>query len=373
MAGIYIHIPFCEKKCIYCDFFSITDLDYAEPFLKALYKEIDLIADTINFPEVNTVYFGGGTPSLLLPDFISAILEKIYKKFRINQFPEVTIEANPNSLKKESLLHYHKNGINRISIGIQSFIPDELKLLQRLHTSAEAVQSFYLARECGFDNISIDLIYSIPFSSLDKWKFNLDKALELNPEHISAYSLIYEEETELFRKLEEREYSAITEEIEAEMYLYAIKFLKMNGFIHYEVSNYAKPGKESRHNSSYWNYEQYIGLGPSAHSFLNNYRSWNYKSVEKYISELNNNKLPVESGEFIDNEILLKEKMFLGLRSAGLNLQEIISKYKPDFYKKYEKEIKLLSDKKYIKIENGNLSLTDEGFLLCDEICKMFM
>jgi oxygen-independent coproporphyrinogen III oxidase len=373
MAGIYIHIPFCERKCIYCDFYSIPDPKYFEPFQRAVEKEIVLISEKTEFPEISTIYFGGGTPSFFPPSGITSILEKIYVQFGITKNPEITIEANPNSINKESLKHYLSSGINRISIGVQSFHSDELKFLQRLHSNSEAVNSYYLSRECGFENISLDLIYSIPGSNLEKWKFNLDKILELNPEHVSAYSLIYEEDTGLFFRMQQNEYTAISEETEAEMYLFTMKYLQSGGYNHYEVSNYSQPGRESLHNSAYWNHDPYIGFGPSAHSFYNNYRYWNYRNIEKYIDCLKNDELPVESGEEIDKAILFREKIFLGLRSKGINLKEISCFSDSDFLKLKEKEISRLIERKYIKMENGIISLTDEGFLVCDEICKMLM
>jgi oxygen-independent coproporphyrinogen III oxidase len=370
MNSIYIHIPFCKRKCFYCDFYSLEDNAPVDQFIKSLKTEIDIYHEKNYFSEVQTIYFGGGTPSIIEHRYIHEILEHLNKYYSINSNAEISIEANPGSITKETLIKYKEYGINRISIGIQSFIQKELDFLERIHSVKEAKEAILTAKDSGFDNVSLDLIYAIPFASLDDWKYNLDTALSFEPKHISAYSLIFEEGTRLYNDMLEKKIRPIEEEIEAQMYEYAIRFLDSNKYNHYEVSNYALSGFECQHNKNYWNFSNYIGLGPSAHSFVNRSRHWNFRDLRNYISSLNQNIPPVESMEYINNEMLLEEIVFLGLRSNGIDLDKIKKEFDVDFYEKNRNIIDDLLNSGYIKSENRKILLTEKGFLICDEICK---
>jgi oxygen-independent coproporphyrinogen-3 oxidase len=370
MSSIYIHIPFCKRKCIYCDFYSIEKLELIPVFIKALRKEIILFSEKNFLSNVETVYFGGGTPSIIPDKYIDEILNIIHKSFTIKKNAEITIEVNPGTVSRTVLETYCKIGINRISIGVQSFIQRELDFLQRIHTTEEAEKTIVSARESGFENISIDLIYAIPSGTFEDWKKNLKKTIEYNPDHISAYSLIYENGTELYNWKFNNKIVPVSEETEAEMYDYTMNFLEDNKYYHYEVSNYAKPGYECRHNKNYWNHSEYLGFGPSSHSYINRTRWWNFKDLNEYVSILNNNCLPIEGKEDIDDHTLLEEKVYLGLRSEGVNLGELKNQFNVDFYEKNKNIIDDLVKNGYIEMKNSGISLTKKGFLVCDEICK---
>jgi oxygen-independent coproporphyrinogen-3 oxidase len=370
MNSIYIHIPFCDRKCFYCDFYSIENSSYIDSYIDSLKKEIDLCSEKKYFSEIQTIYFGGGTPSKIPAVRIEEILNQINKYFTLNTKAEISIEVNPGSITKTSLKQYKEFGINRLSIGIQSFIQKELNFLERIHTVGEAQEAILSARESGFSNISIDLIYAIPNSSVENWKYNLKTALKFEPSHISAYSLIFEEGTRLFDEMKQNRIISVSEENEAEMYEFTMGFLQKNGYNHYEVSNYAIPGFECNHNKNYWNFSNYLGLGPSAHSYIDKKRWWNFRDIKKYISLLDENLLPVDSYEHITDEMALREMIFLGLRSAGIDLVKIKNEFNIDFYQKNRNIIENLLSGGYIELKDQQITLTDNGFLVCDEICK---
>jgi oxygen-independent coproporphyrinogen III oxidase len=372
MSSIYIHIPFCKRKCVYCDFYSIEDTDLIPDYINALKKEIALYNEKENLSSIETIYLGGGTPSIIPLKYISEIFDLLFRSFKVDKDAEISIEVNPGTASEESLKSYLGMGINRISTGVQSFIQKELDFLKRIHSVSKAEQTLLSARENGFENISLDLIYAIPSSTIKDWEYNLTKAVEFNPEHISAYSLIYEEGTPLYKMSLANKVDVIPEEEEASMYEYTMNFLIKNGYNHYEVSNYAKPGFECRHNMNYWNHTEYIGFGPASHSFMNRKRWWNYKQLDRYIQMLSKGDLPVENMEFIDDHTFLEEKIYLGLRSGGINQEELKRKFNIDFFKKNENIITEYMDNEYIMIKNGIIRLTDKGFLLCDELCSRF-
>lgn len=377
VASLYLHIPFCEKKCIYCDFYSIENHSSMNDFLAALHCEIALHAAYGSEETFETIFFGGGTPSLLEPVQLESILDHLHKTFHVTRDAEITVETNPGTVTHEKLASYRNLGVNRLSIGIQSFHEDELKFLGRIHDSLQAVQCVELARQVGFDNLSVDLIFSLPGQTIARWEENLRRALSLEPEHISAYSLIVEDNTPLARMVRSKLVSTNPIETEAELYEITMATMEANGFEHYEVSNYAKPGYRSKHNYNYWCHKKYLGFGPSAHSFwkdgCTNRRWWNIANISTYCERLRENRLPVASSEEITTKELANERIFLGLRSDGLNLDQLKSDFGVELPAHQHGIIQHLVGENIATLENHRLRLTSKGFLLCDEVSEQLM
>ena len=275
MAGIYLHIPFCKRRCIYCDFFSTTENDKKSTYVQALSKELELRKDYLDGEIIDTIYFGGGTPSQLEEKDFIQLFETIYKIYTINPKAEITIEANPDDLTPQYIAMLRTLPFNRLSMGIQTFKEDTLRLLHRRHTAAQAQQAYQHCREAGFQNISIDLMYGLPGETLEDWQKDLQTALQMRPEHISAYHLIYEEGTPLWNLKEAHQVEETDEDLSVSLFKELIHTLKSNGYEHYEISNFCRPGFHSRHNSSYWTGKKYLGCGPSAHSYDGTSRQWN--------------------------------------------------------------------------------------------------
>ena len=294
MAGIYIHIPFCKTRCVYCDFYKETDESKINDFVAALCAEATLRKNEIS-ESIKTIYFGGGTPSRLSKQHFENIFENLFSNFSVESDAEITLEANPDDLSEEYIQLLRELPFNRISIGIQSFDDDELKFLSRRHSAQQAIDAVKRCQQAGFDNISIDLMYGLPKQTLEIWKENLQKACELNIQHISAYHLIYEPETKLYSLLQKGKIQPVTDDASTEMFSTLIDVLLQNGFEHYEISNFAKNGLYSMHNTSYWKNEKYMGLGPSAHSYDGENRSWNVSSLNKYIESVKSGKLSQET------------------------------------------------------------------------------
>jgi oxygen-independent coproporphyrinogen-3 oxidase len=355
MSGIYIHIPFCERKCIYCDFYSVENLNLIDRFTESLLKEIEIFsieADFFNDSIFDTIYFGGGTPSLLEPAQIEKILNKLSQSFKISSNPEITLETNPGTVDKRKLLEFKNLGVNRISFGVQSFFDDDLKFLGRIHTGEDAFKCVNDSFEVGFENVSIDLIFGLPGQTVEKWLENLKFAVSLNVPHISAYNLIVERGTPLHELFSLGKVEIPEDEIQAQLYERTIDFLENAGYVHYEVSNYAFEGFESRHNLKYWQYENYIGFGPSAHSFWINKRWWNFANLNKYINALDLGKIPVANFEILDEEKMIEEFIYLGLRSKGINVARFKGKFGFEFVDgDIKDEIEELERAGYITIE----------------------
>lgn len=374
MPSLYIHIPFCEKKCLYCDFYSIESLSQVEQFLSSLHREIDLNGFYSNGVTFETIFFGGGTPSLLQPDQINSILSHLRAVYEIRPDAEITVETNPGTVTREKLRAFRSLGVNRLSIGIQSFHDDELKFLSRIHDKDEALRCIKYARAAGFDNLNIDLMFSLPGQSLARWESNLVQAVALDTEHISAYSLIVEDNTPLARMVASKQVSPNPVDTEATMYEFTMEFLGGRGFEHYEVSNYARRGFRSRHNYNYWNHENYLSFGPSAHSFWRQSgarfgeRWWNIANISHYCERLLHNKLPLVSREFVQTRELMNERVFLGLRSDGLNMTRFEEEFGVALTSSHGATIRQLVDERYAEIDDNRLRLTRKGFLLCDEI-----
>ncbi|MGI6049006.1 MAG: radical SAM family heme chaperone HemW [Petrimonas sp.] len=372
MAGIYLHIPFCKTRCIYCDFYSGTNELQINDFVKAICAESLMRKNEINEP-IKTFYFGGGTPSRLSNRHFQQIFETIFSLFSVEKDAEITLEANPDDLSEKYIQLLRELPFNRISIGIQSFDDDELKFLSRRHSSQQAIDAVKRCKKAGFRNISIDLMYGLPHQTLEVWKENLQKACELNIQHISAYHLIYEEKTKLYSLLQKGKIQPVTDETSTEMFTTLTDTLAKNGFEHYEISNFAKNGLYSQHNTSYWKDKKYLGLGPSAHSYDGENRSWNTASLNKYIEAIQSGKLLQET-EHLTTSQKYNEFILTGLRTMwGVNLQQLKNSFGDKYYDFYAKNAQRYIDKGLLKIENQSLKLTREGIFISDGIMSELM
>ncbi len=385
-CGLYIHVPFCRHKCNYCDFYSTTQMDLMPRYLAALLQEIDLLFN--NPPsggfDFSTLYLGGGTPSLLSPQHIETIFAKLAAHGSIHPQAEITLEANPGALDDEHLAAYRHAGINRLSLGIQSFIDCELAFLQRIHTAAEAKASFRAARQAGFDNISLDLIFALPGQSLSDWYCSLQQALELAPEHVSMYGLTIEEGTPLHRTLQQGLCKKIDEELEREMYLSGKETLEAAGYRHYEISNFARPGREAQHNQHYWDGSPYIGFGPAAHSFADGQRWWNVRDVNAYCRSLLQGAEAVAGRETLDLLQLKAEAVLLGLRRReGIDLAAWEKRFTESALERFSTTLEKVGgcdhetppfqkskSHRLFTHMNDHLGLTTQGILLYDYLCR---
>ena len=367
MAGIYVHIPYCKKKCSYCNFFIAVSLKTKDAFLEALLKEIELGHDYLEEKSLASVYFGGGTPSLLKAREIYSILNAINKHFELDDDAEITLEANPDDINKEFLRELQDIGINRLSVGIQSFFDDELALLGRTHDSATAIRAIHDIKDAGFDNANMDLIFGIPGSTMDRWKRNLDIFLDKNIEHLSCYNLTVEPRTELRYNIKKGKIQALRDDFGAEAFMYAHNILASQGYEHYEISNYARNEKYALHNTNYWLGAKYWGLGPSAHSYNGKQRQWNVANVRKYINALKDGIIPAQ----IENLSLAdryNEYVLTRLRTMwGVDAKEIKAmgmKYLIHF----EKEIEKFLRQNLVQKHGDIYSLTPAGMLFADKI-----
>ncbi len=373
-SAIYIHIPFCDHKCIYCDFYSIITSDNINRFLSSLKKEILHYSKNYSRERIySSIYFGGGTPSLMEPGYLREIILYLKDNYKISEKVEITMETNPGTVNKEKLELFSKAGINRISIGIQSFDNDDLTFLTRIHDKDIAVQTVLLASQIGFENISIDLIFNLPGQTKEKWNMNLQKAVGLPVKHISAYSLILEKGTILNKMVLDGKVAIHNDDYNAELYELTIDFLATNGFAQYEVSNFAKPGYECRHNNAYWRYRDYLSFGPSSHSFMDGRRWWNFSSLKNYLSEIEKNGSAVANFENISNEMALNEYIMLALRSNGLDLNEFEQKFGCSWLLQKKNFLAKLLEQKLILSNNKFISLTPKGYAICDEILSRLL
>jgi oxygen-independent coproporphyrinogen-3 oxidase len=368
-SALYIHIPFCDHKCIYCDFYSIITTDNISNFLSAVRKEIKHYSRIYSGGRIfSSIYFGGGTPSLMMPDYLKEIILALRDNYQISSDAEITMETNPGTIDKNKLIEFRKVGINRISIGIQSFHDDELKFLTRIHDKQTAINAVYDAKNSGYENINIDLIFNLPGQTKEKWEYNLQTAIELPVKHISAYSLILERGTILNKMVLDGKVKIQDEDYDAELYETTIDYIQANGFIQYEVSNFAKPGYECRHNNAYWRYRDYLSFGPSAHSFVNRKRWWNFSSLKHYIAEIESNGNAAANFEMINDDTALNEYVMLALRSEGIDLIELEKKFGEGWINRNFNYIKKLDEKNLVVIKNDFVHLTKSGYAVCDEI-----
>lgn len=372
MAGIYIHIPFCKQACYYCDFHFSTSLKKKDELISAIIQEIHLRKEEINEP-VETIYFGGGTPSVLSNQEIDQILEPIFSLFAVIENPEIALEANPDDLSKERIRELSKSKINRLSIGIQSFYDEDLILMNRAHNAKEALDSLKEARNY-FENISIDLIYGIPNMSLERWKTNIQKALDLNIPHISTYALTVEPKTALASLIKNGKIPMPDDGIAHEHFLALVELLEKAGFVHYELSNFGKPDFFSKNNSAYWLGKKYLGIGPSAHSFDGKNRSWNIANNSLYIQSISKNELPNEV-ETLSLQDRYNEYIMTGLRTIwGVSVSRVLNEF-GESYKNYLLEnAQPFIDKRQLDFENDILKTTIKGKFFCDGIAsELFM
>jgi oxygen-independent coproporphyrinogen III oxidase len=364
--GIYIHIPFCLRKCAYCDFNSYPDKPHLiDSYITAVLKEICNLKSQIS-SHVSTLYFGGGTPSLVFPEHISKLILALTNK---PQEIEITLEANPGTIDLEKLKQYKQAGVNRISLGIQSFDDLVLKSMGRIHQVSDNFAGYQAARDAGFDNISIDLIFGYPNQTLESWKETVKQTLALRPEHISSYGLTIEPETRLFQEMQIGKVQPLEEEIELEMYQYVIARFKQAGYIHYEISNFAMPGRECRHNMNYWNDSDYLGFGAGAHSYLNGERFWNLDSPEEYIQRIKDGQSPRAGSERLEGKRKMAEYSMLSLRTIqGLELSKFQQKFQQEFQDVFKSELPSLFDSGLLEQDTRFIKLTEKGILLSNEV-----
>lgn len=371
MASIYIHVPFCKSRCIYCGFFSTTSLARRDEYVEAVCGELLHRKDYLKGEDVETIYFGGGTPSQLSIAQISRILETIFKIYNVRANAEVTLEGNPDDLTLPYLQQLRKLGFNRLSMGVQSFDAERLSFIRRRHTASQAVSAVYDAREAGFTNLSIDLMFGFPGQSLDDWKKDVDKALSLPVTHISAYSLMYDEGTVLADMLDRGDIEEIDEELSLQMYKYLVKALKDAGFEHYEISNFCRPGCMSRHNSGYWRGVAYLGVGAGAHSYDGVSRQYNVESLDAYI-----NGASPES-ESLTRDERYNEFVFTALRTHdGMHLAELKRKFGEKYYDYCMKNAKKHLGSGLLHVTEGAdsvLRLTSEGIYISNDIMSELM
>ncbi len=369
MSGIYIHIPFCKQKCTYCDFHFSTNLGGQSQMTDAICSEIAARKDYLNKPPT-TIYFGGGSPSILTSERLGQIFKSLHQHFDLTQVKEVTLETNPDDHKPEHLKFWKSLGINRLSIGIQSFHDRDLYFMNRAHDSAEAKNCVELARQAGFNSLTIDLIYGIPGQSFEEWKQNIETAIALDTDHISAYCLTIESRTVLAKQLEKGAFDEKSDEEIEQEYLLLHDLLEAAGFEHYEISNFAKPGKEALHNSNYWTGKPYLGIGPSAHSFDGAYtRSWNISNNTTYIKGVNAGETMSES-EKLDKIQRINEQIMTGLRTkSGLNY----AGWEKPHQRALEASIKKLPKGIRIRNQNSVVQLDPKNWLLADDVIRRLM
>ena len=372
MFGLYIHIPFCVKKCNYCDFNSFKiDKKLKDQYLKDLEKEMKLYKSE---EEITSIFLGGGTPSILTSDEIKYIFKNIYDNFKIKDDAEITIECNPGTLTKEKLQAMKSVGINRLSIGLQATQENHLNYIGRIHTYEEFEKNYKEAIKIGFNDINIDLMYSLPNQTFEEWKETLEKITNLNPTHISAYSLILEEGTELYDMYERKEFELVDEDNDIDMYEYTINYLASKGYNQYEISNYAKPGFECKHNILYWKCGYYIGLGAGASGYIEDERYSNLCDLNEYHSALEKDKKPIESKEYLSLKDKIEEKIFMGLRmNEGIEFEEFKKLYGIDFLEVYKKQIRELYNNELIGLDERFLYLTQKGREISNSVFIEFM
>ena len=373
MAGIYIHIPFCKQRCTYCDFYTEVAPQFIPVLIDSIIRELNIRKDYLGNSQVSTIYFGGGTPSILSNEQFLLIFDAIYKLFTVAENAEITFEANPDDLTPEFLASLHELPFNRISIGIQSFDDKDLKRINRRHTSEQAEEAVKNAQKAGFGNISIDLIYGLPFQTMEAWGDQLDIALSLQIQHISAYGLTYEEGTVLWKQRENGKIEVVDDLVMNEMYLLLLDKIKIKGFEAYEISNFALPGYQSRHNSAYWKQEPYLGIGPSAHSYDVVSRQWNIASITDYIKAINSNSVFYEREELSLND-RYNDFIMVSLRtSEGLDVKIMEKDFGHELAEYCLQNIKTFIDSEQVYYSDGKLRLTAEGIQISNLILIQLM
>lgn len=375
MNGLYIHIPYCLHKCGYCDFNSHPEnIEESEVYVTALLSEIEYYAPIQTDQSVPTVFFGGGTPTLLPPDQLDKILRRVKDLFNLTEYCEISIEANPATIKRETLEQIRGSGFNRISIGVQSFDADELKLLERVHNEEEIHTTVNRARLAGFDNLSLDLMSGLPGQSPKKWKSHLQQALEKNPNHISAYGLTIEPATSFYKLQKHGLLTLPPEDTQLEMFTTTIETLQSAGYEQYEISNFARPGFECKHNLNYWDNGEYLGLGAGASSYIGGERSKNINLPSRYIRAIQEKGCAVESKEKLDLLHAMGETIMLGLRRLkGIHIAEFETRFQISFKKVYGNVINSLLNDELITLNHNRMALSQKGIYLADSVIIKFL
>lgn len=364
MLGLYIHVPFCAQKCNYCDFnsYKIEEKNQKTDYLISIRKEMELYKEEFKSKEFTSVFLGGGTPSILTPEELTTLMENIYSNFNIGKDAEITMECNPGTLDKAKLKAIKSLGINRLSMGLQVTQDHHLKYIGRIHTYEQFEKNYKDAIEVGINNINVDLMYSLPNQSFDEWKETLNKIINLNPSHISAYSLILEEGTKFYDMYLNKEFELNDEEVDINIYNYTIDTLYKNGYHQYEISNYSKEGYECKHNIVYWQCDNYLGLGPGASGYINNYRYSNICDIKGYNKCLEYDKRPIEEKNILSKKDEMEEFIFMGLRmNKGINLDEFYKRFNIDFKHRYNDILGKLKNLNLIIEQNNNIILTQRG------------
>jgi oxygen-independent coproporphyrinogen-3 oxidase len=370
VASIYIHIPYCKQQCTYCNFHFRIAQDNKGAMLKSIKKEITLRNNYLNNAKVSSIYFGGGTPSILNKGEIKSLINTIYNNFKIDADAEITLECNPDDIDKKKLLELKEIGINRLSIGIQSFDDSDLKFMNRSHNAKEALSCIQFAKEVGFDNITIDLIYGLPNQSNKNWKKNLDKMITLEIPHFSAYCLTVEPKTKLKHLIDKQLLTPLDDEITIDHFNTLVKIANENNFVQYEISNFGKEGFFSNHNTSYWKDQHYLGVGPSAHSFNGSSRQWNVASNKQYIEKINNTDSYFEM-EKLSNTQQYNEYIFTALRTIwGIEIEYINKKFGQEALNYFKKQVINWKNQEKINQQGNTYTLTQHGKLYADAIAS---
>lgn len=368
MAGIYLHIPFCKQACFYCDFHFAVSLKNKDEFLKAMEKELILRKDYLENQLIETVYFGGGTPSLLCADEILRLFDTITKNYHLSSDIEFTLEANPDDLTAQKVKEFTKTPINRFSIGVQSFFEEDLKFMNRAHSATEADSSVKRVQDAGFENITIDLIYGIPKMCVEKWTANLHKSFDLKVPHLSCYALTVEEKTALHHFIKTQKYPSVSDELAHEHFQILVDETSKNNFTQYELSNFGKEGYFSKHNMAYWLGKSYLGVGPSAHSFNGFSRSWNVANNPKYIKSLMQNELPLTT-EILSTTNQFNEYLMTGLRTIfGVSVDVIENRFGIIYKNHLFKQLKKHQQLQDAEIKDNTIFITSKGRFLTDAI-----
>ena len=371
-AGLYIHMPFCLRKCPYCGFYSTEDLHEMGSFVDALTKEMDLLRPPVE--AFDTIYIGGGTPSLLKPGHVMRVLEHAHKRFVFAQDVEVTMEINPGTVSVHSLKAFLRCGVNRVSLGIQSFDDRGLRFLGRVHSACEAREAIRFAREAGVENLGFDLMYGLPDQSLKQWLKDLTEAITYEPEHMSCYMLTYEQGTPFDQWRKAGRFRPLDEQAVGDLFEVTVDFLNEGGYEQYEISNFAR-GKDLRsgHNQKYWCHAPYIGLGPSAHSFIEPTRWWNHRSLEDYLRALRHGALAVMGAEDLNQGQLMLESICLGLRTSdGISIRYFDRRYDVNFLRDFAPVVEKLQAEGMLTVRSDTCALTREGMMFADAISGMF-
>ena len=373
MAGIYIHIPFCKTRCIYCDFYSTTRSDLKERYIRALCRELRIRKDYLEGATIETIYFGGGTPSQLDEEDFRQVFATIEEVYGMEHCKEITLEANPDDLTEEYVTRLHRLPFNRISMGIQTFDDVTLKLLNRRHNAMQAIEAVDRCRRAGFENISIDLIYGLPGETDERWERDLKQAVSLNVEHISAYHLTYEEGTRIYELLQAHRIREVDEESSVRFFSVLIDTLDAARYEHYEISNFCRPGKYSRHNTSYWKGIPYLGCGPAAHSFNTHTREWNVASLEEYMQGIETDRRKFET-EYRDKTTCYNECIMTCIRTLwGISLKYIEMEFGTEMWKYCMDMATPYLESGKLKIQDNHLCLTREGIFISDGIISDLM